>query len=216
VEWVGSLGANVVDGTMAVGINFSNLNPSAGIVEEYIDGNDTYTGPTTIGSGCYFIMYSPTFYSPITNNGLLEFKGGCNDYAGITNNNRLVFSSPTTITVYGVISGTGYINVWSPTVFQAVNTYTGATYIQSTLTLAGNASIADSYYVGISPGDSLIYAESAGFTETEANQQLAGAGTIVDDSSPNSTINYQAIDAAFLASGGSFQNNTGNPSALLF
>jgi autotransporter-associated beta strand protein len=100
--------------------------------------------------------------------------------------------------------------------FQAMNTYTGGTDIYGgTLTLSGHASIANSYLVSIETGCELIYAENAGFTETETNQ-LNGAGQIVDNSSPNSTINYQAVDAAFLASGGSFRNNTGNPSALLF
>jgi hypothetical protein len=215
-DYCGVLGANVVNGPSAtVGINFLNLNPSAGIVEEYIAGNDTYTGPTTVGASCYFTMWASEFYSPITNNGILCFNASCNDYAGIVNNNQISFDSGTSV-ISGVISGTGCVSVYAPTTFQAMNTYTGGTDIYGgTLTLSGHASIADSYLVSIETGCELIYAENAGFTETETNQ-LNGAGQIVDNSSPNSTINYQAVDAAFLASGGSFRNNTGNPSALLF
>ncbi len=96
----------------------------------------------------------------------------------VVNNGVLTFTSTTTVSVPGLISGTGTLNIGSITsgygaatafqniVLQAANTYTGPTYLTSgTLTLGASGSIANSSVITMITNTTFdVSALTGGFT----------------------------------------------------
>ena len=133
-----------------------------------LNGQNTYTGATTIGSGAQLI---------IGGTGDL----GVGDYeTNIINNGTFIFDSAFPQVLGGPISGPGALTQESAgtLTLNGVNTYTGATTISSgTLALGASASISDSASISIAAGATLdVSAEPSTYALSSSNS-LTATGT---------------------------------------
>ncbi|WP_426441653.1 autotransporter outer membrane beta-barrel domain-containing protein [Bradyrhizobium genosp. P] len=133
-----------------------------------LTNTNTYTGATTVNGGTLALTGSGSIAnsSVVTVNGILDISGTTASFnlittlagsaAGVFNMGAKSLAISNGSTEFaGTIQGTGGLEVLGGTqTLSGVNTYANATQIDPTATLAlkGNGSIANSAYVGFSPG----------------------------------------------------------------
>lgn len=123
----GANGNNIFSGTIS---GSGNLSISGGV--QIIDGTNTYTGATSIGSSAGLqIGYDDTNGSIVGN---------------ITNNGNLTYNRTDALTITSMISGAGNLTEENGSItFTSAEPYTGLTTITSgTIALSGSGSIANS------------------------------------------------------------------------
>jgi autotransporter-associated beta strand protein len=127
-----TVGARNTDATFA-GIILGNSITKVGAGTWTLSGNNTYTGATTISGGALQIGDGGT--------------GGTLGSANVTDNASLMFNRYDDIVVGNLISGNGNVVQagFGSLVVSAINTYSGATLVESgTLALTNSGSIANS------------------------------------------------------------------------
>jgi autotransporter-associated beta strand protein len=169
-------GAGNVSITNTISGNGALLKSSLGRLA--LDGNNTYTGATTINAGTLEIASAGSL--------------GGGSYSGdITNNGTLIYSGANSQTLAGVISGSGALtqnNSSSTLTLSGNNTYTGATTINAgTLTLSGglsnssvtvNGGALNQTSTGTIAGTGITFTLASGNAILSGNNTYTGATTI--------------------------------------
>jgi fibronectin-binding autotransporter adhesin len=189
-----SLGAQSLSLTNATGAFYGVISGSGGLSVagpiEYLMGDNTYTGVTTIGTGTDLVIGD---------------QGTTGSIAGdVINNGYLLFDRSDAITYDGVVSGTGglyqYDDIGTLTL-TGVNTFTGnAVIFGGTLALSGNGSVADAYNV-IDDGTFDISATNNGASISSLN---GSAASIVNLGAQTLTLTnaFDEFDGVIVGSGG--------------
>ena len=183
-----------------------------------LTGNNTYTGGTIISGGTVSISSDANLGGSLA---VLTLNGGTlATTADITSSRDVVLgsgggtistASGTTLTLNGIVSGTGSLTKTGngTLLLNAVNTYTGATYIQAgTLTLGGSNAARDISYDGpitgegqvVKTGSGMIVLNSTGNTysgQTTISEGIVRAG-VANSFSPNSTVVLDNVAGATL------------------
>ncbi|WP_297725242.1 autotransporter-associated beta strand repeat-containing protein, partial [Limnohabitans sp. Rim8] len=162
----------------------------------------TYTGATTVsegtlqlGSGMFGAVATDI---TVANGATLSFNIAAGGFTkNIVNNGTVSFLSGASMTIPGVISGTGGVTVTQGyPILSGANTYTGATTI-----LAGNLRIWDSGSLGggnyagniaISSGGTFQYASSVNQT---LSGDISGLGALTKDTSGTSTLTLSGTNS---------------------
>ena len=199
-------GAGNVSITNTISGNGALLKSSLGRLA--LDGNNTYTGATTINAGTL----------EISSAGRL----GGGSYSGdITNNGTFIYSGANSQTLAGVISGSGALtqnNSSSTLTLSGNNTYTGATTINAgTLTLSGglsNSSVTVNGGMLNQTSTGTIAGTGITFTLASGNAILSGNNTYTGAT----TINAGTLEIASTGrlGGGSYSGDISNSGTLIY
>jgi autotransporter-associated beta strand protein len=172
-----------------------------------LNGNNTYSSPTTISAGTLEIgaagrLGAGSYSSNIINNGVLVYSG--------TNNQ----------TLSGIISGTGALtqNAASTLTLSGANTYSGGTTLNTGTLVIGNNAAAGNGTITQASGSSLLKIDTTG-TITNAmsvynvlasqSATLSGAITVNNANWDIETGNTLTINGSVSGTGGVTKNGTG-------
>ncbi len=155
-------------GTISATLAGSGALTKTGSGEAILSGANTYTGTTTISAGTL----------QIGNNGTSGVLGTGN----VTNNAALVFNRSNAYSVSNIISGSGSVTQsgGGTVTLAGINTYTGATNVNTGTTLAITGSIEDSASINVAGTGTLnVSGMSSGTLTLQSGQTLTGDGTVV-------------------------------------
>ena len=142
----------LTDGTSPNSVEIGLLNPmeaNQSISSVMLSGNNTYSGGTTLNSGTLFVTNPGSLGT-----GGLTVQGYYNTTlaasgAAVTLPNDILLngslslgqtSNPNVLTLNGILSGTGYLDILSNAVLDGANTYSGNIHIENSNVTLGNAS----------------------------------------------------------------------------
>ncbi|MFM0298835.1 autotransporter-associated beta strand repeat-containing protein [Paraburkholderia sediminicola] len=203
-------GNDVTLATGLTGTGGSLAKQGAGVLT--LTGNNTYTGGTVIGAGTLQLGNGGPSGSIVGN---------------VTDNGTFVIDRSDTVTLPGVISGTGSVNQHgSGTVILAAdNTYTGGTTISAGTLQVGNGGTAGSIVSDVTDNGALAFNRSdtltyGGAVSGTGSLEQAGTGTLIltgnNTYTGTTTISAGTLQLGNGGAGGSIAGNVNNDGALVF